>query len=227
MLLTAGERISMALLAMAINSLGYTRSRSRALRPACSPRPSTARRASSTSRPDGSRNRWPTGTWQSSRGSRASRKRPWTSPHWAGAGRTPRRWRWLPRCRRCVRDLHRRRRRIHRRPAHRAQRAATGPDHLRRDARIGRVRGKDPAPAVSRVRTHATACRCTSARRSLPSRARSWPDRSRSIPWSKRSSAASPTTAARRRSRSSASRTSRVRRPHCSASWPRPRPTST
>ena len=45
----------------------------------------------------------------------------------------------------------------------------------------------------------AMACRCTSARRSRPNRARSSPDRSRSKRWSKRLSPASPTTAARQR----------------------------
>ena len=52
MLLTAGERISMALLAMAIKTLGDDARRSPAVRPASSPTPPTARRASSMSRRD-------------------------------------------------------------------------------------------------------------------------------------------------------------------------------
>ena len=53
MLLTAGERISMSLLAMAITDLGDRPSRSPAPRPASSPTPCTARPASSTCAPGG------------------------------------------------------------------------------------------------------------------------------------------------------------------------------
>ena len=47
-----------------------------------------------------------------------------------------------------------------------------------------------------------------------------WPDRWRICPWNRRSSAASRTTGPRRRSPSSACPTSRARRPRSSASWP-------
>jgi aspartokinase len=48
MLLTAGERISMAVLAMAISDLGSEARSFTGRRPASSPTPSTARRGSST-----------------------------------------------------------------------------------------------------------------------------------------------------------------------------------
>ncbi len=54
--------------------------------------------------------------------------------------------------RRPLRDLHRRRRRLLRRPAHRPRRPAAGHGLLRGDARAGRGRGEDPAPALRRVR---------------------------------------------------------------------------
>ena len=94
MLLTAGERISMALLAMAIANLGQTARRSPAARPASSPTPRTAGRRSSTSRPAGSSRRSPTVTSRSSPGSRASRWRPRTSRRSAEAPPTPPRSRW-------------------------------------------------------------------------------------------------------------------------------------
>ena len=51
-----------------------------------------------------------------------------------------------------LRDLHRRRRRLLRRPAHRPRRAAARDHHLRGDARDGRVRGEGAAPARGGVR---------------------------------------------------------------------------
>ena len=99
--------------------------------------------------------------------------------------------------------------------------------HLRGDARAGRVRGEDPASAQRRVRPP--------LRRADPrplvvldaSPAPSSPDRWRIFPWNRRSSAASRTTAARSRSPWSACPTSPARRRRSSASWPTPRSTST
>ena len=100
------------------------------------------------------------------------------------------------------------------------ERAATRHGHLRGDARAGGVRGQDPAPAVASSTAAATACRSTSARRSRPSPARLVTGSMEELPWSRRSSPASRTTAARPRSPSSACRTSRARRPRSSASSP-------
>ena len=73
MLLTAGERISMALLAMAIANLGAeARSLHRFARPASSPTPRTAGPASSTSHRAASAARSTTARSRSSRASRAS-----------------------------------------------------------------------------------------------------------------------------------------------------------
>ena len=94
MLLTAGERISMALLAMAIANLGQTaRSFTGSQAGVITDRPTARRRSSTSPRPDpegdrgGPRSRsWPA--------SRASPRTPRTSRRWAGAARTPRRSRW-------------------------------------------------------------------------------------------------------------------------------------
>ena len=114
MLLTAGERISMALLAMAIQTLGLSaRGRSPAARPASSPTPCTARRASSTSRraassealgdgPRRDRRRLP-GRQPGHQGHHHARPRR-LRHHRGGARRRARR--------RGLRDLHRRRRRL-------------------------------------------------------------------------------------------------------------------
>ena len=51
-----------------------------------------------------------------------------------------------------LRDLHRRRRGLHRRPPHRPERSAHPRDLVRGDARDGGVRREDPAPALRRVR---------------------------------------------------------------------------
>ncbi len=98
MLLTAGERISMALLAMAIHNLGV---RGPLVHRLAGRRDHhvrrTAGRASSTSRPGGSR--------RARRGRDRDRRRlpgrvartPRTSPRSAAAAPTPPRWRWPPR----------------------------------------------------------------------------------------------------------------------------------
>ena len=64
--------------------------------------------------------------------------------HRGGPGRRPRRGR--------LRDLQRRRRRVHRRPPDRPVGPQAGPRLHRGDARDGGVRRQDPAPAVRRVR---------------------------------------------------------------------------
>ena len=99
MLLTAGERISMALLAMAIDNLG--------LRGAVVHRLAGRRdhRLGARQGPDhrrharaGSRTRWTRARSRSSPASRASRRTPRTSPRSAAAARTPPPSRWPPRC---------------------------------------------------------------------------------------------------------------------------------
>ena len=110
--------------------------------------------------------------------------------------------------RRRLRDLHRRRRRLHRRPADRAERPAHRADHLRGDAGAGRLRREGAACCAASSTPAGSACRSTSARRTRTTPARWSPARWRTFPWSKHSSPASRTTAAKPRSRSSACRTS-------------------
>ena len=200
MLLTAGERISMALLAMAINSQGYkaesfTGSQAGVLTTSVHGK---ARIVSITPGPRRELRR---------RGQHRDRRRlpgllerdhehHHARPRRVGHHRRRARRRAA---RRCVRDLHRRRRRLHRRPAHRAERAPAVYRHLRGDARARRLRGEDPASALGRVRP--------ALRRADPrplvllhqDQARPSRDRSRSSPWNRRSSAESRTTAARSR----------------------------
>ena len=111
--------------------------------------------------------------------------------------------------RRCLRDLHGRRRRLHDRPAHRAARRASSTDLLRRDARAREPRRQGAADPLGRVRQASTASRSTCGRlqRRMP-RAR-WSSR-RTMRWKSWSSPVSPTTATRRRSRSWACRTGRA-----------------
>ena len=65
-------------------------------------------------------------------------------PHGLGPGEGPRR--------RCLRDLHRRHRRVLGRPAHRAPGPQARPHQLRRDARDGRRRIEGARPAIGGVR---------------------------------------------------------------------------
>ena len=218
MLLTAGERISMALLCMAIERprragglvhrlAGRDRHRHR---------PRQGEDPRGPGRPDPRRARRRAGS-RSSPGSRACRPstrhhhaRPRRLRHHRGRARGRAR-------RRRVRDLHRRRRRLHRRPAHRARRARKLARRLvRRDARDGGDRRPGARAAIGRVRRATTACRCTCVRASRGSRAPGSTEEERSDGAS-RSSRASPTTSPRRRSRSSRSPTARASRRRCSA----------
>ena len=131
------------------------------------------------------------------------------SPRSAAAAPTRRRWRWRRRCRRgSLRHLHRRRRRLHHRPAHRAARAQAPARHLRGDARarqrrrqgapdpLGRAgdEGEGPRPGAVVVRRRRCADGGHAARHD---------DRRRrgDRRWNASSSPASRTTRTRRRSR--------------------------
>ena len=109
--------------------------------------------------------------------------------------------------RRGLRDLHRRRRRLHRRPADRADRPADPADLLRGDAGDGGVRREGPAPALRGVRPPLRHADPRPVVVQQPDRhlgrATTASDRRRSQAWSRRSSPASRTTAARPRSPSS------------------------
>ena len=88
-------------------------------------------------------------------------------PHRLGAGQGARRRR--------LRDLHRRHRRVLRRPAHRAPGPQAAPDQLRRDARDGRRRARRCSPCARSSSPATTASPCTCGRRSRGSRARGSP----------------------------------------------------
>ena len=153
MLLTAGERISIALLSMAINDLGReavsftgsqagiltdtTHGKARIVEMRSRPRARGARR-----RPDRDRRRLP--------GRLLRRGRDDARPRRLRHDR--RRARRRPRRRR-LRDLHRRRRRLHRRPAHRPRRAQARHRHVRGDARPRRVRREGADAPRGRVRS--------------------------------------------------------------------------
>ena len=130
--------------------------------------------------------------------------------------------------RRGVRDLHRRRRHLHRRPADRARRpAASRTSRTRRCSRCAPPAPRSCTCAASSTPA-ATTCPSTSARRSRRRPARGSADSSEGgIRWSKRSSPASRTTAARPRSPSSACPTRSARRPASSRRSPTRRSTST
>ena len=182
MLLTAGERISMALLCMAIIDLGDAggvvhrlagRDRHRHRR--------TARPRSSRSGPTASARRSTAGSVAVVAGfqgvstdARHHHARPGRLRHHRGRARRRAR-------RRRLRDLHRRRRRLHRRPAHRARRPPARPRS--RTTRCSRWR--PPAGGCSRCGRSSsratTACRCTCVRASPGSRAPGSPRRSRSM----------------------------------------------
>ena len=200
MLLTAGERISMALLAMAINSLGYTRAVIHGLagRRAHHVRPRQGAHRQHHAR---------TGRGIAGRGQRRNRRgipgllegdhghhdaRPRRIRHHGGGARR--------RASAHVCEIYTDVDGVYTadpRIVPNARRA--GPSHLRGDARDWPRAGQRSCTCGQSSTGAAMACRCTSARRSRPNRARSSPDRSRSKQWSRRSSPASPTTAARPR----------------------------
>ena len=174
MLLTAGERIAMSLLAMAIHDLGvearsFTGSQAGVITDV-RPRQCANHRRHTWSHPR-----------RHGRERRRDRRRlpgrqsrtPRTSRRWAGVAPTPRPSRWRPRCqRRGVRDLHGRRRRVHRGPAHRPARlvvSRTSP--TRRCSSSPPVAPRSCTCAVSSTRGDST-CPSMSARRSVTETAR-------------------------------------------------------
>ena len=129
MLLTAGERISMAVLAMAINDLGVeARSFTGSQAGRHHRRGRTARRASSTSRRAGSSEALDEGAIAIVAGFQGVTQdtKDITTLGRGGSDTTAVALAAALERRR-VRDLHRRRRRLHRRPAHRAQAPASSP----------------------------------------------------------------------------------------------------
>ena len=138
--------------------------------------------------------------------------------------------------RRALRHLHRRRRRLHDRPAHRAEGAAARQGLLRGDAGDGLARRQGPAGALGRARHGARGADFRALQLRRPRSRRCWstatsrPERSsatRKRSWKRRSSPASPIRRTRRRFRCAASPTSRASPPACSGRWPRPTSTST
>ena len=120
---------------------------------------------------------------------------------------------------RALRDLHRRRRRLHRRPAHRAQRPQAQGHLLRGDARA-RQQGREGHGAArrrARLRLQHPDPRRVQLRRTRPARS------STEAPTWKAStaSAASPTTSTSRRSRCAACPTAPASPPRSSSRWPR------
>ncbi len=153
MLLTSGERISNALVAMAISALGaearsFTGSQAGVITDSVA-RPGADHRRHPRPDPD-----------RPGRGShRAGRRIPGRQPgHQGHHHPRPRRLGHHRRRagrraeRRRLRDLHRRGRRLHRRPADRAGRREAGHHHLRGDARDGRGRRQGADAALRRVR---------------------------------------------------------------------------
>ena len=152
MLLTTGERVSAALLTMALADLGVRRRqlhrqpgrhhhRHRA-RQGQDRRGQGRPRAPGAGRRQGRRRRRVPGRQhrQGDHDDGPGRVR----PHGVGAGQGPRRRR--------LRDLHRRHRRVLGRPPHRPAGPQARPDQLRRDARDGRGRVQGAGAALGRVR---------------------------------------------------------------------------
>ena len=228
MLLTAGERISMALLAIAISTHGYeARSFTGSQAGVITTSAATARPGSSTSRPAGCARRWTRARSSSSPASRASARTPRTSPRSAAAAPTPPPSPSPPRCGADVCEIY------------------TDVDGVfTADPRIvPNARGSTPSPTrrcsswpprgprcsccAASSTPAARASPCTSAAPTHSSPARSCPARWRTSRWNRRSSRASRTTAAKARSPSTACPTGPARRPRSSACSPTPRSTST
>ena len=224
MLLTAGERISMALVAMAIANLGHTALVHRL----------AGRRHHRLGARQGPHHRRDPGRITSALGDGhvvivaglPGRQPGQQGDHDAGAwglrhdrggpGRGPRRRR--------LRDLQRRRRRLHRRPAHRAHRAQGRPHHQRGDAGDGRLGAKIlhlRCVEYARRFNMPIHVRSSFSQREAPGspqgRRTTWKPRHRRVAHD-RSEARSP---------SSASRTTRARPRRSSRRAPTPRSTST
>ena len=153
MLLTAGERISNALVAMAIDSLG---AQARSVHRVAGRRD---HHRHPRQRQDHRRHPRPAAAGARRGLDRAGRRLPGRQPGQQGrhharprrVGHHRRRAGRRAEGRR-LRDLHRCRRDLHRRPADRAQRPAAGHRHLRGDARDGRMRGQGADAALCGIR---------------------------------------------------------------------------
>ena len=153
MLLTAGERISMALLSMAINDLGreavsFTGSQAGIVTDTTHGKARIVeirakRVQEALDGEDRDRRRLPGRLDHAGRDDARPRRLRYDR---GGARRGARRG--------GLRDLHRRDGRLHRRPPDREERAQDQPGHLRGDARAGGVRGGRPGAAVGRVRSY-------------------------------------------------------------------------
>ena len=205
---SSGEQVTTGLLALALRRSACRRARGRTGRSRSAPTRAHARARIDSI--DGRQNRRRHRQRRSRGGARLSRHQPrWARDHagarrlgyvGGGAGGSARRG--------ALRHLHRRRRRLHHRPAHRFEGAAAGEDLLRRNAGDGLAR----APRCCRRdrsswrlrRTCGCACCRVLSNRARPIPAPSCAMRMRS--WKSKSSQASPIRATRPRSRSSASR---------------------
>ena len=229
MLLTAGERISMALLAMAIGNLGY-QARSFTGSQAGVITDRGARQGPDHRRDPGPDPRRP----RRGRGRHRRRLPGRLTGHEGHHHARPRRLRHdggragRRAAGRRLRDLHRRRRHLHRRPAASCRpRAGSPASPTRRCSRWPRAAPRCCTCAASSTRG-ATACPCTCDRRSRSTKAPGSPTSPKgSTRWSRRSSPASRTTGARPRSPSSACPTSPARRRRSSGRSRPPRSTST
>ena len=153
MLLTAGERISMALVAMAIADLGFT-ARSFTGSQAGVITDSAHGKAKIIDITPGRIDQGPRRRPHRDRGRLPGRQPGHQGDHHAGPRRLRHhrgRARRRP-GRRGLRDLHRRRRRLHRRPSAGAHRPPARPRLHRGDAGDGGLRREDPAPALRGVR---------------------------------------------------------------------------
>jgi hypothetical protein len=161
MLLSTGEQVSVALMAMAIHSLGHKAVSLTGAQIGIRTDSSTRKARIRRSRPSGGScsTRGTSSSPPASRGSTTTS----TSPRSAAAAATRRPSPWPPSSGRRLRDLHRRRRRLHDRPARGARSPPRRPHQLRRDARAGQPRrGRDAQP-VDRVRQEVRTCRSMSA----------------------------------------------------------------
>ena len=231
MLMTAGERISMALVAMAITDLGHSarsftgsqagvitdgvhgKAKIIDVTPGASPRRSAKDHIVIVAGFQGVSQDDQGDHHPRPRGHRHHRRRARRGPG-----------------RRGLRDLHRRRRRLHRRPAHRAVAPARSTASPTRRCSSSRPPAARCCTCAASSTPAASTSPSTSARRSPRRRARSsrTSQDPKETPWKPRSSPVWPTTAARPRSPSSACPTARAWPPQIfQAVDPRRRSTST